>query len=457
MSDDDYRLQKRIENIKNQEKLSEKTKDFLLNDYLNEVQRSGADKKNTQELYLRRLKKILIHEKLETPEIQALDTGKLKKLNKEIVQNIQDSKYKTQKGEYSVRTKRGFYGAWKRMLQAQGFDTGEYQDYMPNNVSFSSDRAKVDKKKKTTAEDLPDTGQVKQFVKTLGEISSDSTKLRNQVLIGLIWDIGARIGEVIEDDELSTIKMGQVSVNGKRVHIKVKGNKNKSEKEEEASNRRVEVFQFRKMLKTYIENHSKRNDPEAFLFPPDDNNQHNTGRERFYTAMSKGPLRRKIHKARRKAGLDFKTRNEPFHIFRKAMITYYVMNDILSWEKVCERTGKDPSSTMPIYLKMAMQDINAQAAEGFGLEDETRDKEHRMIGPALLPKQCPSCGKENFCIKDVCSTCGHELPESDMPKNMDVEKDPKEEVKEFATQAGGVTEKQLENLIEAKLKERENR
>lgn len=421
VSDDDYRLEKRIEKIQEDSDLDQDTIEFIVEDYLNEVQRSGANQKNTQEIYIRRLAKILETESLSIQEIQALDETELKELNNEIVDHVQNSKYKSRSGEHSVRTKRGFYGSWKRMLEAIDLDTGEYQDYMPKNVSFSSERSKVDKKKVTTPEDLPNSDQVKQFLKTIGNISSEGTQLRNQALVGLIWDIGARAGEIIEDDELKTIKMKQVQVQGDRLHIKVKGNKNKSEKERQASDRHVEVFQCRRLLLDYIEQHPKRNDPEAFLFPPSKRNQHHDDETRFYTSTSKGPLRRKIHQTRRKAELDFKTKREPLHIFRKGMITYYVMNDILSWEKVCERTGKDPSSTMPTYLKMAMADINATAAEGFGLDSEVRETEHRMIGPALLPKNCRSCETENRCYRDTCSSCGTELPESKMPKGEDFE------------------------------------
>lgn len=426
MSDDDYRLDKRIEKIQDQNQLDQESKDFLTEDYLNEVQRSGADKKNTQEIYLRRLNKILQRENLTIQQIKKLDQKELRSLNDEIVDNIQDSKYKAQPGEHSKRTKRGYYGAWKRMLQTIGLNTANHEKYMPPNVNFSSERSKVDKKKVTTPDDLPNSKQMQQFLKTLGEISSEGNSLRNQALMALIWDAGPRIGEIIEDDELKTIKMKQVHMTQDRLHIKIKGNKNKTEKERQNSDRQVEIFQCRKLLQEYISQHPKRNDPEAFLFPPSKNNQHHDNDTRFYTAMSKSPLRRKIHRSRRKAELGFKTRREPFHIFRKAMITYYVMNQILSWEQVCERTGKDPSATMPTYLKMAMADINATAAEGFGLDTDTRKNEHRMIGPALLPRQCEYCQTENNCLRETCSSCGKTLPEAELPQNIQQEELQKE-------------------------------
>lgn len=76
---------------------------------------------------------------------------------------------------------------------------------------------------------------------------------------------------------------------------------------------------------------------------------------------------------------------------------------------------------MPTYLKMAMQDVDSTAAEGFGLDTETRENDHRMKQPALLPQECRSCGKENRCINETCSSCGTELPENTLPKGENFE------------------------------------
>jgi len=422
VSDDDYRLEKRIERIENSE-LSENTVEFLTDEFLNHVKRSGADSQNTQEIYLRRLTKMLRTENLSIQKLQNLEEDELENLNQEIIDNVQDSEYKAGEGEYSKRTKRSYWGTWKKMLQTIGWDTSKHRKHMPIHESFSTDRSKVDKKRKTRAEDLPDRHQMKKFLKKLGQVSKDSNSLRNQALIGLIWDTGPRVGEVIEDNQIHTIQMSQVYVSGDRIHIKVEGNKNKTEEEKEKSDRKVEIFQCRKLLQEYIQQHPRQNDPEAFLFHPEKHKKHHEGDEHLFTAASKSPIRGKIHQSRKESGLSFKTRNEPFHIFRKGMITYYVMNDILSWEKVCKRTGKDPSSTMPTYLKMALSDINATAAEGFGLDTEERQDEHRMIGPPLLPKNCQSCGKENNCIQELCSSCGTELPDAEMPKGEDFQED----------------------------------
>jgi len=64
MSDDDYRLKKRIEKIQGHDQLQQHDKDFILNDYLTYQKRAGAEKQSTQERYLRRLTKILQQKEL---------------------------------------------------------------------------------------------------------------------------------------------------------------------------------------------------------------------------------------------------------------------------------------------------------------------------------------------------------------------------------------------------------
>lgn len=437
MSDDDYRLEKRLEKIRESD-LPEPDKEFLLNDYLNYQKRAGAEKQSTQERYLRRLKKILEQKEISIPEIKEMSEEELKEFNHELVDEIQDSKFKKQSGDLSKRNKRGYWNVWKRALETLGKSTEKRKDYIPNKVQFSTDRSKVQGRVNTSPQDLPTPGQMKTFLRKMKEISQ-LTGLRNQALLLLIWDTGARAEEAL------TIQMKHVSVQQDRLKVKIQGNKR-------SSDRRVEIFQGRKLLVDYIQQHPKKNDPEAYLFPPSKNNQHHDEESRFYTFSSRSPIRRKIHQARRKAELDFKTENEPFHIFRKAMTTFYVVNEVLSWEQVCERQGKSPDGTMPTYLKMAMQDIDSSAAEGFGLDKEKREMEHRMKAPALLPRQCRSCGVENRCIKEICQDCGKELPEGDMPQGEAFEKEePMEEesvgiLREMAEEMGMTVEEFKENF-----------
>jgi len=396
-NDETRKLENRKKHIQNNPKLTENAKETILGKYLKHVQRSGASAPGTQTRYLRNIEIILEHHpSIELGQLPAQE-NKLRTLNEKIVDNIQDSKYKRTNGELTERNKRGQWTAWKRMLQTLGLETGDHKKYVPSPVKFSSNPEKIDTRANTSPQDLPNTRQMKKFLQTLGQASENQTALRNQALILLIWDTGTRKGETLP------IKMKQVSVKGNRVKIEVKGNK-------KSSDRRIEIFQGRQTLKKYIEQHPKKNDPEAYLF-------YNVRENKYYTELSQHPLRRKIHHARDKADIDFKTLGEPFHIFRKAMTTYYVVNKILSWEEVCERQGKSPDGTMPTYLKMAMEDVDTAAAEGFGLERDLKTESH-MKTPPLMPLQCRECGELNKCFHETCSSCGTTLPEAEMPDNL---------------------------------------
>jgi len=105
------------------------------------------------------------------------------------------------------------------------------------------------------------------------------------------------------------------------------------------------------------------------------------------------------------------------------MSTFYVVNDVLDWEEVCERQGKKPDNTMDDYLKQSLSDVDSKAATGFGLDNEEVDRssDNRMTDPGLLPRKCRDCETLNRCYYEVCQSCGSELPESSMPQNIDTE------------------------------------
>jgi hypothetical protein len=134
--------------------------------------------------------------------------------------------------------------------------------------------------------------------------------------------------------------------------------------------------------------------------------------DRHVTGQS---LKKKMLQAKTQAELDFKTYGEPFHIFRKASSTFYVVNEIISWEEVCKRQRKKPDSTKPDYILRAMEDVEQSTAEGLGLETENTDNRGVMTGTPLLPKKCGTCQTVNNCLRDSCTQCQATLPENTLP------------------------------------------
>lgn len=401
------KLENKKKAIKENSEVSENDTQFLLNGFLRDLgRRAGIDHEGTKYSYLRYAE--LIAEDIK-PELTNLENYEdLENLSDHVIDQIQDSEYKRGDGDLVKRNKNKAWLTWKRILQYQGIDTG----FLPDNVSFSTDKDRANLQADTSPGDLPTPEQFQSFLHKLGSCSSEKVSTRNQALMALIWDAGTRIGETLP------LQMKQVHVQGDRLHISVEGNKS-------SDDRRIEIFQNKKLLLDYISSHPKKNSPEAYLFPK-------LKEEKYFEELDKKPLRRKVHQAA--ASLDFKTSGEPFHIFRKAMNTYYVVNDILTWEEVCQRLGKQPDATMPTYLKMAMEDIDSSAAEGFGLDNEERELEHRMKAPAILPQECSGCGKVNPGFRNVCRNCQIELPEGEMPNELAESMDPEDVMRENLTE-----------------------
>lgn len=393
--------QKLLQQIENSEKISDKEKELIKNKFLNYIKRTGANKEGTQANYLQASHKIAAQTDTDLDQLQELSEEQLLQLNEEVADKIQASQFRVKKGETSQRRKRHLWATWKKILQTQGIATEKHRGHIPA-ANFSTNKAKVNRQADTRPDDLPTPQQMKKYVETLRTCSGETTALRNQAMVLLLWDKGPRIGEALN------LNIGDIHVNGNTVKISITGNK-------KAKDRTVEMFQGRKTLIDYIEQHPEKENSEAYLFTKLKTGNH-------FEQLSKPPLRRKIIQAKKQGGYSFKTFGEPFHIFRKAMITSHIVNEWATWEEICTWHGTKTDSRKPDYLKMALSDVDSNVAEKMGVENsKSRESENRMKGDPLLPKKCLSCDKLNRCYKEICQYCGSELPESKMPKNTQTE------------------------------------
>lgn len=389
-----------LQKIQKNQSIHEKDKETLKNDFLKEIKRTGAKKPGTQANYLQAANLILEKTDIKIHQLDQKNKEELEEICTKVSDKIQDSQLRHTKGETSQRKKRHKWTAWKKMLETIGVKTGKHKEYMPK-VKFTTNKGKVNKRSDTDPSDLPTPKEMKTYLKTVKEVSGETTKLRNQALIALLWDKGPRIGEALN------IKIKHVNVQNNSLEIEIPGNK-------QSKDRKVLIVQGRKILKDYISSHPAKNEKEAYLFA-----KLKTGE--YYEPLDKKPLRRVVHRARSKADVSFKTEGEPFHIFRKAMVTSHVVNGWATWEEICELQGKKTSNTKPDYLKMALSDVNENVAENVDPRMETKDSEdgHRMNGDPLIPSQCQSCDRLNRFLSDICQYCGTELPQNDMPKNIE--------------------------------------
>jgi hypothetical protein len=101
------------------------------------------------------------------------------------------------------------------------------------------------------------------------------------------------------------------------------------------------------------------------------------------------------------------------------MVTFHIVNEFASWEQICKWHGKKTDATKPDYLKMALSDVDASVAANMGVSDGVdRNRDNRMLGKPLLPLECVGCGRQNPCFEEVCTLCGENLPETEMPDHL---------------------------------------
>lgn len=395
------RLESEKQTIENAEYLTKAEKNTLL-DFVQELRNAeNISSGHTFAKHLQKLRNISRSNDWDLNQVEVTQD-----LCKEVRNQIQASDYKQKDGDFSKKNKKDHWTAWKYFIE-------HIHDNNPDQVlpkaSFTSNREKVDTQADTRPEDLPTPEDMRKLLPAIENVSDKKTGRRNAMIYMLIWDLGTRKGETFP------IKMKDVDVRKDMIRIFIHGNK-------ESSDGWVRVFQGEKMLREYLQQHPASDDPEAYLFP-----KHY--QDEMHQQVNPRAVKKKMKQARSQADLDFKTYGEPFHIFRKASSTYYVVNDVLSWEEVCKRQRKKPDSTKPDYLLMAMEDIEKSAAEGFGLEETENNDNGFMSGPPLLPKECPGCSRKNTALQNSCIECQTTLPDNQLPKTIHTDIDPKEKAK----------------------------
>lgn len=409
-------LQQGKNSIKRNDKLSENEKQLLTNDLLHELRSGEAIQSgHTLKKHISKLKKI--SEYNEDLDLSDLDPSL--ELNKKIRNQIQESKWKRDNGEYAVKNKRDHWTAWKYLLKHIYNIDLERTDIIPP-VSFSSNKEDVDIQADTKAKDLPTPEQMRKLLKALENVSQPKVQKRNTAYFLFLWDTGARRGEALN------IKIGDVDPGPQELRINIKGNK-------DSKDRPNKIYQGEEYLKQYISNHPGQGNPDAYLFPRGYENE-------LEKPVSGEQLAKKMRQAKASADLDFKDYGEPHHIFRKAMSTFYYIH-IMDWDDICDRQGKG-EGTKPDYILKAVEDREIKEAQGFGLK-EKETTEPFMANNPLLPQKCQDCEKINHCLREYCTKCSTKLENSTLERNKEIFTEEEQEKQQFKAKV-----EQLMNMAE---------
>ena len=189
---------------------------------------------------------------------------------------------------------------------------------------------------------LPEDMLLEKEVKQMIDAASNK---RDKAIIALLWDIGARIGEVgslcvkhVKFDDIS----GVILVNGK------------------TGPRRVRAVWSVDYLKDWLEDHPGQNDPEAPLW-------FNFAKKgKVLEPMRYDAIRMRLNKISEKAGISKKIHP---HLFRHSRCTY--MANYLTEAQMNAYFGWVQGSDMPsIYVHLSGRDIDDAVLKANGVIDK---------------------------------------------------------------------------------------
>ncbi len=222
---------------------------------------------------------------------------------------------------------------------------------------------------------LPDDLLTEDDVKKLIKSAKNP---RDKAIIAMLWETGARIGELIdlEVDSFEDHRHGlKVVIDGK------------------TGSRRVPLIESVPHITAWLNSHPRRDEKNAPLWV--NIGTRNNGQKYSYRSLNK-----MLNETAQRAGIDKPT--NPHH-FRHSRATY--MANRFTEAQLCEWFGWVQGSDVPArYVHLSGRDIDSSYARLHGIEEE-KDKEISE----MAPEDCPRCRDKVPPNADFCHRCGQAL------------------------------------------------
>ncbi|WP_082092939.1 tyrosine-type recombinase/integrase [Methanosarcina siciliae] len=236
-----------------------------------------------------------------------------------------------------------------------------------DNNAASWIRASTKLKSKKLPENLLTESEIKRMI-------AAAKNPRDKALISLLYDSGARIGE------LGNLKIRNVIFDEYGAVIEIKG---------KTGPRRTRIMFSMSYISTWIDNHPNRKKPEDFLFI--NLTGKNSGKQMGHDGIHKA-----IKKAAELAGIEKRVYN---HLFRHSRATELAKH--LTEAQMDSYLGWVPGSNMPaVYVHLSGRDTDEAILRMYGKST----KEEKL--PELISRTCARCGKENGPTTRYCAGCG---------------------------------------------------
>ncbi len=276
--------------------------------------------------------------------------------------NLKDLIEKVQKRDISERTVVNYKGAIKRFYK--WLNDGEYPELVEwINTTYNE-------RNNTLPEDILTEDDIFELI-------DNAKTARDKAIIALLWESGARIGELIDlkVKDLRDHENGyQVVINGK------------------TGSRRLPLISSVPYLNNWLNNHPNR-ERDSYLWSKI---RDASGDDR----ISYRYLRKMLEKTKERS--DIEKPVNPHH-FRHSRATY--LANRFTEAQLCEWFGWVQGSDVPAkYVHMSGRDIDGAYAQLHGKEKEEESDKSKMA-----PKDCPRCETSVEPNADFCYNCGQAL------------------------------------------------
>ncbi len=361
------RNKKLMERIEESEDISQRNKE-ILSDFYRDLQ--VGDECGRARIYknLQHLKKVA--------ENTDIDFGQASE------EDVKDMVMWIKKRDIAQSTKRDYKVILKRFYK--WLNDGEY----PEKVSFINTTEKTKNKK------LPSDMLTEEDVK---EMMKSADHNRDEALISLLWETGARIGELID------LRVGDLEDNKHGLKVIISG---------KTGPRRLPLISSVPHLRSWLNSHPEGDNPEAWLWVNVGNTNH--GGKMKYRSILK-----MLNKIGEKAGIEKKTNP---HAFRHGRATY--LSQRFTEAELCEWMGwVQGSDQAQRYVHLSGKSVDSKYARLHGIEEEKGKEKSK-----LAPKNCPRCETEVPPNGDFCYNCGQALSRE---ATQQIEEDKEEVSKDF--------------------------
>jgi len=366
---DPYKKQKRIETLmrrieNNKDKLSQKNIKLLM-DFKKYVEVEES-------LSSARVERLLVN-LIKVAKWLKMDFNKAKKEDvMRVVQIIDNNDYSPNTVLTYKSIIRKFY-KWLRGIPRE-------EKIYPPEVSWIRYKANNSHK---LPEELITREEIEKMINTCDNV-------RDRAFIRTLYESGCRIGEI------ATLKLKHVTFDQYGILIMVSG---------KTGQRRLRLIESEALLKSWIDLHPNKNDPESPLWVSQ--GTRNKGGEITYSGYLKI-----IKNCMGRAGI--KKRIFP-HLFRHSRATELANH--LTDAQMKEFFGWTQGSKMnAIYIHLAGKNIDDSILQMYGLKKESNENFKAKI------YVCPRCQEKNDISKTFCSKCGEGLTEEIRRDTLDAEK-----------------------------------